>query len=267
MKSRRIQRTFGFLLFTSLVLAAAASVAQERELSEEELQEYQLRLTEGAENFQAGKFAEARTSLERAYAIYPNPVIQFSIAGTYRRQDDDDKALEHYRRFLEECSGEVCRVENKQQVAIAEETIKELEAKKAPPPKPVDVPEQGPVDVEPSPDPGRTWRWVGIGVGAAGLAALGVAGVEQLRASGVESEIEDELAANGNMWTQALADREDDGKAMELRARILAVTGVVAAGAGVGIYYYGHLLGLESESVAVTPLWGEQTGFALSGTF
>jgi len=267
--SRRIPRASGFLLCISLVLAHGSGWAQEREISDAELKEYESLLSEGAQKFQAGQYGEARGSLERAYAIYPNPVIQFSIAGTYRREKKNDEALEHYRRFLDECSGEVCRAENEQQVAIAEKTIAELEPAKPQPPVGL-VPAlepKGETDVEPTRDPGWLWRRVGIGVGVTGVVLVGLAGVEQLRASGVESDIEDELAANGNMWTQALADREDDGKGMELRARIFAVTGVVAVGAGVGIYYYGHLLGGDSKAVAIAPLVGTEPGLVVSGTF
>jgi len=258
-----------------LWLLPTLASAQEVDLSREEVREYEKRLQRGAELFGDEDYSGARAELKRAYKIYPNPTILFSIAGTYKRQDRNTKAVEAYRRFLDACVEVVCKNENKEQIALAEATIEELGLDEGD--EPIDPPED---EDEPDPDsetlsvsdesparPGAALRWSGVAVGALGIAALGFAGYDQLKARSLEQEIEDALAANGSTWTPQLAAKEEEGNNRQKRARISAIGGGLALVVGVSLFVYGQSKG-RKDSVAIVPMGaGRGTGVVLSGAF
>ena len=258
MTPRRTQRLFAFLVSTSLLwFPCDLRAGEQDELEPDQVAKYERKLQEGAELFQASDFDGARRALESAYEIFPNPAILFSVAGTYRRQGKNDEAVDAYQKFLDACSDE-CRIENAEQIEIAERTLVEL---RPPPPKVEPEAPAGP----PRTDGWRRLRWAGIGLGSLGLVALGVAGIHQMRASGIEDEIDDELASNGGTWSAALARKEDDGEGIASSARVFGVLGAAAVAVGVGVYAWGFS---RRDEVAFTPVVGaEQAGLVLSGTF
>ena len=240
-------------------------MAQE-DLSPEEVAEYEKRLAEGAKKFQAKDFKGARVELERAHKLFANPRILFSIASTYRRQGKDSEAVKAYKRFLDDCASEVCRVENKEQITIAEETIEELEPEE---PDPVSPPKK-----DTSTGSGaQTWVLSGIATMGVGLIGVGVAGGFQYRAASLESEIEDELAENGNVWTSELATKETDGEDAKKKARIFGISGGVVAAVGIGLLVYGLTSDGDVEDqdeLALSPMVGpsgQSAGLVISGSF
>ena len=72
--------------------------------------------------YQEGEFDRAIPFLERAHEIIPKPALHFRIALCYERSDQPRKALEYYRKFLEE------KPDSSRRGAV-EETISQLEAR------------------------------------------------------------------------------------------------------------------------------------------
>jgi tetratricopeptide (TPR) repeat protein len=60
----------------------------------------------GLSLYAAGSYQEAADAFQAAYAIKHKPLILFNIGQAYRKKGDFDRALTHYRRFLDEATPE-----------------------------------------------------------------------------------------------------------------------------------------------------------------
>ncbi|MFW6057944.1 MAG: tetratricopeptide repeat protein, partial [Persicimonas sp.] len=83
--------------------APAVVVAQESDdqlSAKERARRVEELATQGARAYRSGDFDEAITSFERAYQVEPVPNLLYNIAKSYERQEDFEKAVEYYQRFI-----------------------------------------------------------------------------------------------------------------------------------------------------------------------
>ena len=72
------------------------------DLTEAERQKMQEFLKAGKEEYEKGNFESAIPFLKKAHEIYPNPAFHYRIGLAYERSGHPEKALEYYKRFLEQ---------------------------------------------------------------------------------------------------------------------------------------------------------------------
>jgi tetratricopeptide (TPR) repeat protein len=259
-------------LFSSLTIVAALLVAltglAAAEPSGADEERYREAFVTGTRLFSEEQWAQARAAFEAAYAIQQTPLLLFNIGSTYRREGDRERAIESYRRYLEEAPPDAeLRVLAQDTIAELEDELAAMRKPPEPPPRPVTTdPEVTHTDAAP-PRPGRGLRITGVVLVAAGGVALGWAGVDGYRARAAASDIEG--LAPGTPWTAEQQARWDQGEDAERRALILGVTGGVALVAGGVVYWLGHRQGQSGAAgVAVTPVLApDHTGLAISGAF
>jgi hypothetical protein len=236
---------------------------------------YKLEVEQGTSAFRAGMFNDARVSFERAYALYPEPVLLFNIASCYRRADDPENAIAAYRRFLDAAPGDDHRI------ALATQTIgvleKELAAARADDDVEVEVSDsddgddadeplrlsgsstftipsgespRAPVagasaldvdtrtaDASMPPQRRSRLRTYGLGIASTGAVVLLGAAVDTYRAH----TIADDLGSlpRDHQWSHDDAERYRDGESFATRARLLAISGVALTATGATLFIIG----------------------------
>lgn len=134
-------------------------------------------LTKGSEHYKHGDLAAAAAEYEAGEAIEAAPIFDYDLGQCYRRLGDDEKAVDHYEKFLAVDSRPGDRTDAvKKFVAQMRE---ELDAKKvaepAPEPEPAPTVVTVPVSV-PAPrisEEPQVW-WPSYASGGFALAAIGV---------------------------------------------------------------------------------------------
>jgi hypothetical protein len=253
------------VVITSIAIVASPAVAEpasDGPDSAEAVATYRLEIEQGTAAFHDGRYADARASFQRAHAIHPEPGLVFNIASCWRRAGDAAAALDAYRRFLAVAPAADSRVR------LAAQTVEALEAElarqAARPPAPPSLDDDIDVVVsdggdgardatglifEPSPPvatappaPSRSRRSILRGLGMGGTAIGGAlligAAVEGLRARSIESDLEG--LSGGHTWGRGDADRYREGSAAATGARVLAISGVAVAAAGVTCFVLGR---------------------------
>lgn len=232
----------------------------------------------GTKLFEKEDFAGAREQYLAAYEIIPEPFLLLNIGSTYRRENNSPKAVEYYRRFLEEAApaneyrAQVTQIveELEQQIADEERKHREEEAAQPPPPAAsiVDPVVESVVDPADTPRPGNGMRVGGLVTAGVGAVALGIGVQQGLRARSIHDELEGKMT--GTEWTPEIQDRFEQGESAETRAVILTIGGGVILATGVTLYLLGrHRDNAEERpSVTLAPYTdGTSTGFAVAGSF
>ncbi|HUQ03900.1 MAG TPA: tetratricopeptide repeat protein [Kofleriaceae bacterium] len=268
------RRSASLALVVALTALVAVAHAQPKPdpANPDVLVAYKLEVEQGTSAFRAGMFNDARVSFERAYALYPEPVLLFNIASCYRRANDLENAIGAYRRFLDAAPGDDHRV------TLATQTIasleKELAAAEADDDIEVQVsdgsddPEDGdapilrlsgdstftvpgaPLSVTSALDASASvaaagappqrrsrLRTYGLGIASVGAVVLLGAAVDTYRAY----TISDDLGAlpRDHQWNHDDAERYRDGESFASRARILALSGVALTATGTTLFVIG----------------------------
>ncbi|MCE9574650.1 MAG: hypothetical protein K8W52_15990 [Deltaproteobacteria bacterium] len=196
---------------------------------------YRDAIERGTAAFRRERFVEAREAFTRAFAIHPEPVLQFNIASCWRRAGEPDEAIAAYRRFLALApAGDPRR-------SLALETIDELGAD----PEPAAPPEPTPPTIELTaardgfaPAPRRSaLRPTGMVIAAVGVATLIASGVEAARARSFQSDLENQ---NRPRWDSRQADTYRRGETASRASLILGISGAVLTASGLTLYYVGH---------------------------
>jgi hypothetical protein len=205
---------------------------------------------------QAGRYGDAAGEYLEAYAHYPAPVFLFDAGQVYRLAGDQQKALEHYRRYLELEPDGKGSADAREFVAELEAAIeKERAAGRAGggsgedrggdgggpggggaagggPHTAAGVGEPSP---PPPPDRGAALR-------IAGLSAVGLGAMALLSATafGVKAKMtSDELGDYHGPWTPEQDDTYRVGERAETMMTISLVVSGVAIAAGAGLYLWG----------------------------
>jgi hypothetical protein len=226
---------------------------------------YKLEVEQGTGAFRAGMYNDARVSFARAYSLYPEPVLLFNIASCYRRAGDAAAAIAAYRRFLDAAPAEDHRI------TLATQTIASLEQELAAAAQDDDIevqisdgsddPEDDgapilrlsedaalpatttvpPFAAATSPSGASPRRSslpkYGLGIASAGALVLLGAVVDGYRAHAIAGELD--ALPRDHQWNHEDAGQYRAGERAALRARLLAVSGVVLTGTGVTLYVIG----------------------------
>ncbi len=261
------------------------------------LRAYKLEVEQGTSAFRAGMYNDARVSFERAYGLYPEPVLLFNIASCYRRASDLPNAIAAYRRFLDAAPGDDHRI------TLATQTIASLEKELAAAESDDDIEVQvsdgsddDEDDVEPlrlsstfsiasaqlsgtsglgasastaaataPPQRRSRLRTYGLGIASAGAVVLLGAAVDTYRAY----TISDDLGSlpREHQWNHEDDERYRDGESFASRARILAISGVALTATGTTLFIIGKRRDASAPRIepAMAPGGGAQV--TLRGRF
>jgi tetratricopeptide (TPR) repeat protein len=221
------------------VLAATAARADEL-ADAERTARAKAHFERGKAHFNLGEYDDAVREFEAGYREKPQPLFLYNIGNAARRAGQHRKALEVFKRYLDEKPDAVERAEVEQRIAELEQIV----ASEPPPPEPTPPappptapppttppPATAPPATAPLPPPRDTsWRrdWLGALLCAVGGAALLVGvidfAVEYPTWAGAKQSYDNAKAAH-SMWP--------DGQAPELTAdAILMPVGAVLIAGG-----------------------------------
>ncbi len=208
---------------------AADAIADE---ADAELAAYRDAIARGTAAFRSERFVQAREAFARAFAIHPDPVLQFNIASCWRRGGDAVEAIAAYRAFLAIAPADDPRR------ALALETIEDLAGAPV-----AAAPVVGPPAVTATrdgfaPAPRRSvLRPTGVVIAAVGVVGLIASGVEAARARSIQSDLE---RLPRPRWDSPQADAYRRGDRAARGALILGISGAVLTASGVTLYYVGR---------------------------
>jgi tetratricopeptide (TPR) repeat protein len=187
-----------------------------------------------ATSYREGRFQEAVTLLEQAYALKPEPVLLYNMGRAYEGLGDLKSAVKSYSDYLAAQPNARDRGALEQRIATMQKQIDEREKLER---------EHQTASVRPQPDEKRppVVPWIVAGVGGAGLATGAVFGVLALSTHS---------AANSDPVQASAAQKQSDAQTFATVATVgMIAGGVVAAG--------GILWGLlASRSPAPAPTQG-----------
>lgn len=252
--------TISALVLALAILGAGAATATAGG-GDDDADRFASLVEKGGELFRAEKWAEARAKWEEAYQLNPNPTLLFNIASTYRREGDNPKALEFYKKYLE-----VAPADARFRPVAAEAIVSVQQALDA-----KNNAEKPPAEVHRSSGGGgggTVLRWTGVSLAAVGAVSLGFGIFQGLEARDLNDRLE--ALPENTEWTRDLQDDYDRGESLERQAIIFSVIGGVAVAVGGGLFVTGLLdHGSEEERpVAVAPLVGRgRAGLAVAGSF
>lgn len=189
------------------------------------------------------QYAEAAVEYLEAYRHMPLPAFIYNAGQVYRLGGEKEKALEHYKKYLElEPAGEGAE-DARQFIA---ELSAAIEAEKSAPGAQPEAPGGGVTAPAPGgggPDerdtgekPGRALMVAGLVSGGIGVAALGAGAVFAFRARSANSDLDGFTGT----WGSAQEDRYAAGQAAERNMTVSLVVGAAALAAGGTMYYLGR---------------------------
>lgn len=261
------------LAFVAVALTAFVAVAHAQPKPDpknpDALVAYKLEVESGTSAFRAGMFSDARVSFERAYALYPEPVLLFNIASCYRRAGDANNAIGAYRRFLDAAPA------GDHRITLATQTIEALEQELARSSQDDDIEvevsdgddEEGadtlPIlsltdNMTPAPPPlliapiaadssttaavppprHSRLRAYGLGLASAGAIVLMGAAVDGYRAYSIAGDLD--ALPRDHQWSNDDATKYRDGEKAALRARVLAISGAALTATGATLFVIGR---------------------------
>ena len=205
---------------------------------------------QGREFHDKGDYVSAIAAFKEAYVIAPSPALLFNLAQAYRLQGNCEDAAMMYRRYLgtgpdpdgrllaESHLNTVERCVSKRSMNIPMDDGAKYLNTAAPPSDlgVVDAPKQ--VDQPAPAGGGSVKKTVGISVAIGGGAALAAATYFGLRARSASSEVE-QLYVEGAKWDQ-IQPVDERGKRSATYAKVLGISGGVAAAAGITLYVLGR---------------------------
>ena len=182
-----------------------------------------------------GNYAAAIAAFTEANALAPSPALLFNLAQSYRLAGRCEDAATMYKRFLATDPSADARALAETNLIAVDQCAEAL--------RPVAVPTVAaprtvePTPINPSVQHANRERDIGVGLGlGGGLALVGALGYE-LRAHAASQEVSDAYQKGGAGATIAETDRR--GRHDALVADALGVTGVVAVGTAVALYWLG----------------------------
>lgn len=247
-------------LVIALVALAGVASAEPRPdpRNPDALVAYKLEVEQGTSAFRAGMYQDARVSFERAYSLYPEPVLLFNIASCHRRAGDARSAIAAYRRFLDAAPADDHRI------TLAQQTIAALEQELAAADDDIEVEISagddaddtvdtlpilslsagasaaagvGPARAADATPPRSRLRAYGVGVATAGTLVLLGAAIDGYRARTIATELD--ALPRDHQWNHDDAARYRDGERAAARARVLAISGLALAATGATLYVIG----------------------------
>jgi len=211
-----------------------------------------------------GDYARAIAAFKEAYVIAPSPALLFNLAQAYRLQGNCDDAALMYRRYIGTYPSQDGRMLAEGHLATVDRCISKRSMNipmdntaaylnVTAPPKDLGI-----VDDPVEPHAGRLKKRVGMGLAIGGGAALVAATYFGVRAHNAAQEVE-ALSARGAKAKdiQAVDERGQNSAAY---AKVLGVTGAVAATTGIALY----VLGVRDERATAFAIAPTKTGGEVS---
>jgi tetratricopeptide (TPR) repeat protein len=231
----------------------------------------------GTSYYDLGRYGDAIKEFEAAYELKNDPAFLYNLAQSYRQVGDPEQALHFYRTYLRYVPKAPNRAEIEQRIASLEKQMADKSAAGVQPPPPpppgngltttppppasnpppaAEAPAPSvtvtgtpappaytaPPSVAMTPPPpvpwtrGRKLQMAGLATGAAGVVMFVIGIVEGVRASSASDEINQE-ATRGVPYDPSVQDR---GQSAEKAEGWLISLGLVAVGAGAGLWFYGR---------------------------
>jgi tetratricopeptide (TPR) repeat protein len=246
------------VLAVALLCAAAPALRAQPDapVSEEEKAVARQHFQKAKDLHEKKQYIEAAAEYLEAYKHMPAPAFIYNAGQVYRLGGEKEKAVEHYRRYLElEPNGEGAD-DARQFIA---ELSAAIEAEKsqggaAPPAGPVaggGVPGTGPAPPEGGTEdrPGRGLMVAGLVSGGIGAAALAAAVVFAAKASSAESDLD----GFRGTWTPEQRDRYASGESAERNMKVSLVVSAVGLAAGGAMFFLGRR---QARAAGQTPTIG-----------
>ncbi|MBX3275868.1 MAG: tetratricopeptide repeat protein [Sandaracinaceae bacterium] len=228
------------LLFSVVLLGAASAAAQERSEAPTESvglgpdeEEARAHFNLAQLQYRRGRFLDAATEFEAAYALSPRAELLYNIYIAYRDGGDLDSAARSLRRLLE--SDPLPRTLDREHLGARLEALedqirerRELEERAAAQPVPDEPVEPEPAPPPPAPSAGPWGPGFAILAAGAGVAAIGAI------LGGVALSLYDDVTARCE-GTVCPADTEGDratGQALTIATDVMLPVGLAAAVAG-----------------------------------
>jgi tetratricopeptide (TPR) repeat protein len=250
------------LVTSSLVCAVVIVTAPPRSARADATTEARQTFKRAEKQYAAAKFDGALVLYQKAYELKPLPGFHFNIGQCYRKLGQYDKALEHYRQYLERSKRprsawrrriwDRNRADVKQLIQICEQELASQAALPAPVEDPPHLDEKPPPVRAPAPPPPRsrlspTLFWTGVGVTGALVLTSVITGSVALSQS---SEYKDPDTSKADRL-----DLRDSGRALRTTSTVTIVLAAAAA-AGTAVLYIFTDFGAKESSVAAAPLQG-----------
>lgn len=213
---------------------------------------------EAETRFAQGEYRQALALYQQAFELKPLPGFQLNIGQCYRRLGQCDKAIEHYRRYLDQSRNPKHQADAQGLIDHCERQLAEERrnvpgppaagAKQAEaPPAPVTAPVSGP------PAPRRRLRphffWTGVGVSAALLLTGTITGSLAL---GKSSRFNDPNTPSGE-----LGDLKSSGESLRTASTVTFALGLVATAGTAALLFFTDFRPKErAASVSASPIPG-----------
>jgi len=268
-------------LFAAGVQPVRAQPAPPAPPAEDAKEQARVHFQKAKELHEKKQYAEAAAEYLEAYRYMPAPAFIYNAGQVYRLGGEKEKAVEHYKKYLElEPKGEGAE-DARQFIA---ELSAAIEANKAAASSGAGDPDGtsamggggggggdgggggAPPVRDAAERPGRGLMLAGMVSGGIGVAAMGAAVVFALRARSAESDLD----GYQGVWTPDQQDRYATGESAERNMTVSVVIGVAALGAGGAMYFLGRRKAKRAE--AARPSLGAAAGgdaalFWVTGSF
>lgn len=204
--------------------------------------------TKGRELHDRGDYQRAIVAFKEAYVIAPSPALLFNLAQAYRLQGNCDDASLMYKRYLSTrpdresqriAAGHLATVDRcvaQRNLGIRlDPTMAYLQQPHVPTPAEA-ILEDRPLAAD-APSPGKRKKRLGIGLaagGGVGMAAALYFGIQ----SAADADAVEKAYARGAKWKD-VQDLDARGKRNATYAKVLGVTGGLAAAAGITLFVVG----------------------------
>jgi tetratricopeptide (TPR) repeat protein len=253
------------LLCTSVAAALALAAPRARAGgADERVDTYRAAVARGQAAFDDGRYAIARAEFRAAFDIHAEPVLLFNIASTYRREGELERAIEHYREFLD-------LAPSHPRAHLAAQTIRELEeeiAAREAAPAPELVPDAeapeppglAPALVDDDGDdgpgrPGNRYRWISLTAGAGAAVTAGLAVYAARDAARAERALE--ALGDGDEWGLEQQALYDEGVASRRKVLLFSAASAALVTTGVVLYVVGERRrAREATTLTVAPTQG-----------
>jgi tetratricopeptide (TPR) repeat protein len=268
------------ILMTALTAAATMAFSQAGNAAEPRRSTAEAHYQKGMKSYTLGRFEDAIEEFEKAYELRQEPIFLYNIAQSHRQNNNPQRAIFFYRRYLEADPNAKNRAETEKRISDMESDLNQ-KAESAAATVPTAPPSAPPPATPPAAAPlspqvtqpvlpvqaqaaapastGRGLRIAGITVGA-----LGVAGVVTGVFFGVHANSLHDEATSGTYDDSKYQDSET------FRTLQWVSVGVGAAAIVTGgvLYYLGYAAEPAGPQVAIVPIAGPGAGgAALCGRF
>jgi tetratricopeptide (TPR) repeat protein len=226
-------------LLAALALVLWVAVPAARAQSEDEKAIARQHFQKAKELHEKKQYSEAAAEYLEAYRHMPAPAFIYNAGQVYRLGGEKEKAIEHYKKYLElEPNGEGAEDARQfiAELGAAIEAEQNQRSSAAPEPPVAGGPPAAPPPRDSEERPGRGLMLAGLVSGGIGVAALVAGAVFAAKASSAESDLD----GYRGTWTPDQEDRYAAGESAERNMKVSVAVGAVALAAGGTMFFLGR---------------------------